>query len=1149
MLIVTAIQLEYDAVLKVETGALPGSWEPHRDNNGLPFAVRNFSSIRPEDRPLRVAVTCAADMGDVAVSNVVLPLLEQLDPRCLAMCGVCAGRPEKTSLGDVVAADKLYFHDTGKRIGKTNSDNSQVYTVQQDLSTFLLRSDWKRALEIFNPKVEFANAAWLIARPIPILWQELRAMVWLEAHPDQVPSRDWIRRNCPQWDSVYARLTSECLVGKRKLRLTAAGRVFLRSRKSRNAGRLPDLSPLKSTLPFKLHVGSFASGDQVVEDEAIWTFVTQSMRKTLGLDMEAAAIGAIVHYQRVRNLSAIVMKGVMDFANHGRDDHFKDFAARASAECLITFLRKNFKTEVIPGFDDLLTDGTIPRPVTPSPSQLLDARHGFVPWHAGSRAALLVELDEWVDKDPSAVSVRLVHADGGIGKTRLAIEWIRRRRQRYDVAGFLVHRPPVDWLERICLLGSRRVIVIDYAEIRADLGDLLERFSNYERQSGNKRTVRILLLARNASDWWISLTTRSSSLKSLLGDIIPQELSPVAVDPVERERVFLFATQTFAEFRRMSTVPRYHAGLSDPRFDRVLYLHMAALASVVGSEYDVASLMDVILDHEERFWLQDSSSADIADNRRDARQLLAAATLLGGLCTREHTLMLLARMLGPYVHIGDRHTRLITRLHEIYARPFPGAIYIPGLEPDLLGEGLVQRLADPPISGDRVAEGWIDSVVVAGESIEVLRTVFTVLGRATNQETVRLQGWIEKSLSFDLMNRSVPAFEAAKIIGRRTAFSALGDILAARLSIDGTAELAQALKRTGLPNETVSLRRAAEWITRTLHEGTLSKDATNENLAEMAGLSNDLGLRLGDLGRHEEALVPSQKAVEDFRILAHRNPSKFLPSLAMSLNNLGVRLRKLGRRNDALAPLFESVAIRRMLSQQYPEVFRRELAGSLSNLGALLGELGRHVDAISSSQESVEILRELAQRDPSTFLPRLAGSLNNLGIRLRYLGRVDEAAEAFRSAVGFSRTLSQKNPDAHLPIFATSLDNLANLLREQGRPAEVRPWLKEVVDIRRALVDRHPAAFNHDLAIGLVNLGIRLFEDGDHGDGIAHTLEAVGILRRLASLRPVAYIPYLVTTLNNLRIQYERTGKLVEASACADEIAEVQGSLVNLRSV
>jgi hypothetical protein len=35
------------------------------------------------------------------------------------------------------------------------------------------------------------------------------------------------------------------------------------------------------------------------------------------------------------------MKGVMDFADAEKDDHFKTFAARASAECLLAFLREN----------------------------------------------------------------------------------------------------------------------------------------------------------------------------------------------------------------------------------------------------------------------------------------------------------------------------------------------------------------------------------------------------------------------------------------------------------------------------------------------------------------------------------------------------------------------------------------------------------------------------------------------------------------------------------------------------------------------------------------------------------------------------------------------------------------------------------------
>jgi hypothetical protein len=42
--------------------------------------------------------------------------------------------------------------------------------------------------------------------------------------------------------------------------------------------------------------------------------------------------------------------------------------------------------------------------------------------------------------------VWLLHAEGGVGKTRLAIEWVRRRRERYDVAGFLVRAPDGPWL-------------------------------------------------------------------------------------------------------------------------------------------------------------------------------------------------------------------------------------------------------------------------------------------------------------------------------------------------------------------------------------------------------------------------------------------------------------------------------------------------------------------------------------------------------------------------------------------------------------------------------------------------------------------------------------------------------------------------------
>jgi hypothetical protein len=49
----------------------------------------------------------------------------------------------------------------------------------------------------------------------------------------------------------------------------------------------------------------------VVEDESIWSFVTEHMRKTLGLEMEAAAIGALAQLEPPVPLPAASERRVM----------------------------------------------------------------------------------------------------------------------------------------------------------------------------------------------------------------------------------------------------------------------------------------------------------------------------------------------------------------------------------------------------------------------------------------------------------------------------------------------------------------------------------------------------------------------------------------------------------------------------------------------------------------------------------------------------------------------------------------------------------------------------------------------------------------------------------------------------------------------
>ena len=52
-----------------------------------------------------------------------------------------------------------------------------------------------------------------------------------------------------------------------------------------------------------------------------------------------------------------------------------------------------------------------------------------------------------------------------------------------------------------------------------------------------------------------------------------------------------------------------------------------------------------------------------------------------------------------------------------------------------------------------------------------------------------------------------------------------------------------------------------------------------------AGRRHPLSVRLGDLGRREDALAAIQEAAGTYRELAAARPDAFRPDLAMSLNN------------------------------------------------------------------------------------------------------------------------------------------------------------------------------------------------------------------------------------------------------------------------
>src|SRR5262249_39222229 len=144
---------------------------------------------------------------------------EWLQPHCIAMCGVCAGRPDKgVLLGDVIAADRVYYHDTGKQ---------RAYGVEQDLSVYKLRDDWKLALGRMDPVALFGGERWFEHRPLTNEWREQRALVALRdkaAEPWAVVDP---AMHAADWQRILAALRERKLLAASGRELTEHGVHFV----------------------------------------------------------------------------------------------------------------------------------------------------------------------------------------------------------------------------------------------------------------------------------------------------------------------------------------------------------------------------------------------------------------------------------------------------------------------------------------------------------------------------------------------------------------------------------------------------------------------------------------------------------------------------------------------------------------------------------------------------------------------------------------------------------------------------------------------------------------------------------------------------------------------------------------------------------
>ncbi len=319
VLIICALKDEYDQILNVTDGLISPGWVSTKDRSGRIIAEAAF--LNETEQPLTVRTTWASNMGREQAIAVASSLIQSQNVRCIAMSGICGGRRGKVALGDVIFANRLWSYDAGKLTnenGELKLDGDSLQYHPSDL--------WEQRMQNLTVSPDM----WPISRVLlPLEHQEDWVLSKLYIGENPVHHVDFVKK-CPDWSDVLQRLWKKGLVDK-PTTLSAKGQDYISELLLLNPKKLP---PVKD---FEVHVAPLATGAAVVEDESIFPKLSKSMRKVLGVDMEASALGA---FGDIHGLPVIVAKAVSDFGDTYKDDRYRDFAAQASAQCLIKLLRE-----------------------------------------------------------------------------------------------------------------------------------------------------------------------------------------------------------------------------------------------------------------------------------------------------------------------------------------------------------------------------------------------------------------------------------------------------------------------------------------------------------------------------------------------------------------------------------------------------------------------------------------------------------------------------------------------------------------------------------------------------------------------------------------------------------------------------------------
>ncbi|WP_123814178.1 tetratricopeptide repeat-containing protein [Myceligenerans xiligouense] len=806
-----------------------------------------------------------------------------------------------------------------------------------------------------------------------------------------------------------------------------------------------------------------------------------------------------------------------------------------------------------------------------SAAGLLDPALRIVPFTG--RDAELAELQAWCRERPR-VQVRFVTGTGGVGKSRLAIEFAARLRRR---GWACVWPEPDDSPAEIAAAcrGGRVLVVVDDAAAHPRLAEQLGALAG-----GGEGRLRVILLGRTGREWWTRLRWACDLWAG--PETVPTSQVHLAPPRTPVATMVAIARRAFARsaFARRSGVRRKlgPAGLAVPEVREgpepapVLDVHAAALATLLrgGGVADVSRGVGALLDVEREGWAapdEEIAGAMLrglefgparpsrgASGRAPAGRRTSPASGPGGLPNRLAELHVARTLAADLARVRACTTGLDA------PQAFRVALFAHRLDVDDPGVPEAARLATVLL--ERVAEALPDDA-------EALARVLRLFGRRP----------LPRDVAVGLAER------LTAVVGRRDDPDPAGPAVTPEVA-DATATLARALgapetydevppsaqeavtawrelaardpdryrvplleARTVMAGVLFGKGRYAESLQVSDEVASACRAAPAEERVWMdpmlANALNGMAISYDFLGRPEQVEVCHTASVATLRRLVARDPAAHEAMLALVLANT-VGQVELGRAADVIDGLRESVEIRRRLTLRRPGEHEQYLAFALSNLSDAAAQLDRPAEAVAAAREALAIRRRFARQDPVGMRWLVAWSLAGLGSLLSDRGRAAEAAGLEEESVRIRRELAEETPQRYRDMLATSCSNLAVTYARLGRFTEALPLEEEAVGIRRDLAGRVPGRYEEDLARSLSRLSVRLTEANRPLDAVAPATEAVSMLRDLARSKRPHHQDGLAVALTNLATVLRSLGRAEAATAAVREAFALRDESVEL---